>query len=414
MNSKENIFIENKEKVEDSTVEEGSDMWSESSIENQEKNIKDLELSYDTLQEDLSNISVPDQLKDPQLQQDYLKEKQSLFTTLTKAGSNLREDILKIFSSNKKLSTEEQNQYNNYLDERKDELLKNRLFYKGQSLDNPHEDLWTKELQKHKSPLFGNYGETGDYLGKIAGLDELSPTSNIAKKIYDLNIINSLRLNVSDAPSGYAGGFINISNLPFKIAKGEKKFTGNQEYLDKFVEIVGTERRFVTTVLHESIHALLLYKLNSPKTPEERLVADKLYTVFNEVKNAVSPIEQQQYGFTDLDEFMAEFFTNGEFRRIVSNITINKEKLDKNYHENYQIEQYIRIKIRNLIEGILQIPNPADSTLLKGISGDMIKELTTELIGADIFVEDLEIDLDNQGTIDLAKKEWKEKKEITS
>ena len=80
--------------------------------------------------------------------------------------------------------------------------------------------------------------------------------------------------------------------------------------------------------------------------------------------------------------------------------------LDKNYAENYQIEQFIRIKTRNIVEAILQTPNPADSTAMQGMSHDLIRNVTAELLGADIFVEDLEEDLETQGAIDLAKKEF--------
>lgn len=362
------------------------------------------ENEYVELQKILEDTTVPPEVTDEKLQEDFLNEKKTLREALSEAGAQLKAGINRFFSK-PKLGDQEVERYHTYLDSKKGELLRNRIFYAGQDLDNPHADLWKKDLQKYKSPLLGVYGKTGDYLAQIAGLDENSSTSKIAKKIHDLGTINDLRLHVSDAPSAYAGAFINIGD-PFKIATGEKKLSKNQKYFKTFVDLVGPERRFVTTLLHESIHALVLYRLNSPKTPEDRLIADKLFTVFNAVKEKISPVERKQYGFTDLDEFMAEFFTSGEFRKTVSNVLVDKKNLDKNYGENYQIEQLVRIKMRNMIEAIFKTPNPADSTAIQGMSHDLIRELTAELLGADIFVEELQEDLETQGIIDLAKKEF--------
>lgn len=380
--------------------------------EEKDSNKKETELntqeSYDVLEKQYNEISlkiedskIPEGVIDDNLKKSFLEEKKQLSSQLAQKKHSFVSKLFSVFDRKKTLSEDTKKEYEKYLEEKEADLLKGRVFYEGQDIENPKKSFWTKDLQKHKDFIFGMKGSTGEYLDAIASLDETSPFSILAKKIKEIGDINNVRFYTSKSHSGYGGAFINVNSEIFDIADGTKK--PKQAFLKKYVELFGAERYFVQTTLHECIHALVLSKINSPKSQRDRLIADQLYTVFNEVKKNTPEFKKTQYGFTNLDEFLAEFFTSAEFRNTVSGVNINREKLDKNYSENQEWGGFIRIKIRNLIELVLNKENPSDKVSLEGVSDTLVRDLVEELLGSDIFVEGLNDSLETQGIIDLSK-----------
>jgi hypothetical protein len=395
--------MNNPEQLQDNNAREQKN---EPTLEDKEKVLNVAEEELEVLDKKLLEDPATESITDPELKAQFNTEKKTLQERLNVLRSEFIKKVGALLGREKQtLSPESEALYESYLETNKEKLVADRIFYKGQNLEDTREQMWTKELQSHKDSIFGKVGRTGDYLEKIASLDPESPLCQLATRMHKTGLINDTRLYVGDAPSGYSGYFININSAPFSIASGKKQLKSKEAYLKKYIEYKGAEHYFVQTLLHEGIHALLLKRINSPKTSEDRLFADKIYTIFNEVKNSVPEWKKKQYGFTDVDEFLAEFLTDGEFRNTVSGVIIDRQKLDKNYFENFEPKDFFRIKIRNILETVLRTENPADTTQLAGKSEEILRQTLQEMLGEDLVVDNLNASLETQSIIDLAKRE---------
>ena len=107
--------------------------------------------------------------------------------------------------------------------------------------------------------------------------------------------------NAYDAPGFYVGNNVNAINLNTNIAY-----------------YPGTTTNHV--LLHEILHAATQWAIHNRDklTREQRYALDDLTALFNYAKERSK--DQGEYGFTDLDEFVAEAYTNKDFQKFLKGL----------------------------------------------------------------------------------------------
>lgn len=106
--------------------------------------------------------------------------------------------------------------------------------------------------------------------------------------------------------------------------------TENAIYINKNAEYKGRDGLVDSTILHEIMHAIVANSLKIDEHGEEltKLFNEVRETIFKQrgVKSFEELSEKDRkntlYGLQDLDEFVAEFFTNGSFVKLLNDSTI--------------------------------------------------------------------------------------------
>jgi hypothetical protein len=87
----------------------------------------------------------------------------------------------------------------------------------------------------------------------------------------------------------------------------------NTVYIAKSLEAGVDKKLLVQEIIHEAIHAFTVEVLNNPKNAIEVEFVREIEKYFNTYKNYY-PEFKAEYGFKNVDEFVAEFLSNPEFR----------------------------------------------------------------------------------------------------
>jgi len=188
----------------------------------------------------------------------------------------------------------------------------------------------------------------GSTLEPLPFTDRLASIFGDRKKMSVKEIINEMIQNtkVNDAHgyhnimynfiSNHIGDFdVYIKPLK-KTVRGQYVYSMSGERIELNIDGVN-ERVF----LHELMHAATARILRVYESNPEQLTADQknaiseLQTIFSELLEQ-KPSLGKQYGFTNLDEFIAEFFSNDSFRESVGNM-----KLSKSYKIRYKLAELI-------------------------------------------------------------------------
>jgi siroheme synthase (precorrin-2 oxidase/ferrochelatase) len=87
----------------------------------------------------------------------------------------------------------------------------------------------------------------------------------------------------------------------------------NTVYIAKDLRTPQSQAKFVQDVLHELAHVYTLGALTNPRTLEEYQFRDKMVKIYEDFLNTF-PSVADVYGFKNVEEFVAEFLSNPQFR----------------------------------------------------------------------------------------------------
>jgi hypothetical protein len=93
----------------------------------------------------------------------------------------------------------------------------------------------------------------------------------------------------------------------------------NTIYIAKDAYVSQSLENLIKDLLHESSHAYTLSALNNPTTPEERRFKEAMEGLFKKYREAVLHPEFS-YGFKNVEEFVAEFMSNPNFREHIEQL----------------------------------------------------------------------------------------------
>ena len=150
--------------------------------------------------------------------------------------------------------------------------------------------------------------------------------------------------------SGSYLGYINTVNLNFDMGGGS-----------------------TYTFLHEMMHAATAYSLNpvnySKLTPQQQKAVTELTALYEFAKRTTL----KEYGFTSLDEFVAEAFTNEKFQQLLNSIPY------KAGTEQFLTATETMEKVERRTQGELELAQPTAKT--KKTLWDKFTEFVSELFG---------------------------------
>lgn len=93
----------------------------------------------------------------------------------------------------------------------------------------------------------------------------------------------------------------------------------NTIYIAKDAYVAQSLENLIKDLLHEAAHAYTLSALNNPTTQEERRFKQAMERLFTKYKEAVIHPDFS-YGFTNVEEFVAEFMSNPAFREHIEQL----------------------------------------------------------------------------------------------
>lgn len=267
------------------------------------------------------------------------------------APSRLFKDLVDYYSGNREKAL--QTKGKTYLQQFKDTYLTdNQLDENGeptiQSLKLPkqqsveHVEVFDKSLQKlteqvDQSKFFGVYSEklnNGEFVSSKDIVRHLLDNGYIPK---DLDLLSQL-LSVHDIPVMYDPD--QKDDMTTHVTKkGEIIISINPN------AIKNTSNDYVSrTFFHELVHALTVKELNNPNSKigkDIRALYEKLKSHYTQYLDPASRL----YGLRDINEFVAEFLTNDQFKNLM---------LATAKHMDESGNKTIRQKLKNFVNSIIK------------------------------------------------------------
>lgn len=226
------------------------------------------------------------------------------------------------------------------LDENEEPTIQSLKLPKRESTDNI--ELFDKSLQKlteqiDQSKFFGEYSEKldrGEFVSSKDIVRHLLDSEYIPK---DLDLLSQL-LSVHDIPVMYDPD--QKDDMTTHITKkGEIIISINPN------AIKNTSNNYVArTFFHELVHALTVRELNNPNSKigkNIRALYDKLKAHYTQYLDPNSRL----YGLRDINEFVAEFLTNDQFKNLM---------LATAKHMDEQGSKTIRQRLKNFVNSIVK------------------------------------------------------------
>lgn len=170
--------------------------------------------------------------------------------------------------------------------------------------------------------LVDEYGYS-DLFSVLGSMDTMGLTSNqahVLSRFRELSLNNpSVKLVIFDRSDvDYDRSFYDPRTNTVYIAKD---FTTPQ-----------SQAKFVQDVLHELAHVYTLGALTNPRTLEEYQFRDKMTKIYEDFLDTF-PLVTSAYGFTNVEEFVAEFLSNPKFRLLVEELE-EQTREKKNWFQN--------------------------------------------------------------------------------
>lgn len=267
------------------------------------------------------------------------------------APSRLFKDLVDYYSGNREKAL--QTKGKTYLQQFKDTYLTdNQLDENGeptiQSLKLPkqqsveHVEVFDKSLQKlteqvDQSKFFGVYSEklnNGEFVSSKDIVNQLLNNEYVPK---DLDLLSQL-LSVHDIPVMY--DLDQNDDMTTHITKkGEIIISINPN------AIKNTSNDYVSrTFFHELVHALTVRELNNPNSKvgkNIKLLYDKLKSHYTQYLDPAG----QLYGLRDINEFVAEFLTNDQFKNLM---------LATAKHMDETGSKSIKQRLKNFVNSIIE------------------------------------------------------------
>lgn len=267
------------------------------------------------------------------------------------APSRLFKDLVDYYSGNREKAL--QTKGKTYLQQFKDTYLTdNQLDENGepaiQSLKLPkqqsveHVEVFDKSLQKlteqvDQSKFFGAYSEklnNGEFVSSKDIVNQLLNNEYVPK---DLDLLSQL-LSVHDIPVMY--DLDQNDDMTTHITKkGEIIISINPN------AIKNTSNDYVSrTFFHELVHALTVRELNNPNSKvgkNIKLLYDKLKSHYTQYLDPAG----QLYGLRDINEFVAEFLTNDQFKNLM---------LATAKHMDEAGSKSIKQRLKNFVNSIIE------------------------------------------------------------
>lgn len=267
------------------------------------------------------------------------------------APSRLFKDLVDYYSGNRQKAL--QTKGKTYLQRFKDTYLtKDQLDENGeptiQSLKLPKQqstenvELFDKSLQKlteqvDQSKFFGVYSEklnNGEFVSSKDIVRHLFDNEYIPK---DLDLLSQL-LSVHDIPIMYDPN--QKDDMTTHVTKkGEIIISINPN------AIKNTSNNYVSrTFFHELVHALTVKELNNPNSKvgkDIRALYDKLKSHYTQYLDPASRL----YGLRDINEFVAEFLTNDQFKNLM---LATAKYMDESGNKT------IKQKLKNFVNSIIK------------------------------------------------------------
>ena len=228
----------------------------------------------------------------------------------------------------------------NQLDENGEPTIQSLKLPKQQSVEDV--EVFDKSLQKlteqvDQSKFFGVYSEklnNGEFVSSKDIVNQLLNNEYVPK---DLNLLSQL-LSVHDIPVMY--DLDQNDDMTTHITKkGEIIISINPN------AIKNTSNDYVSrTFFHELVHALTVRELNNPNSKvgkNIKLLYDKLKSHYTQYLDPAG----QLYGLRDINEFVAEFLTNGQFKNLM---------LATAKHMDEAGSKSIKQRLKNFVNSIIE------------------------------------------------------------
>jgi transcription initiation factor TFIIIB Brf1 subunit/transcription initiation factor TFIIB len=127
----------------------------------------------------------------------------------------------------------------------------------------------------------------------------------------------------------------------------------NTVYIAKSVGL-GVDKKFLAReIIHEAVHAFTVEILKNPRNATEVKFVQDIERYFNTYKTYY-PEFQDEYGFKNVDEFVAEFLSNPHFRHILQEAELHRTKntnfIDRMWNT---IKGFLNKYVFNSIEGTM-------------------------------------------------------------
>lgn len=142
------------------------------------------------------------------------------------------------------------------------------------------------------------------------------------------------------------------------------------------------KQEIVQSFLHEVVHAVVIKSIKNPQTFEEKqalIFFEKAFEQYKET-SSVKSNKKESYGFTDIDEFIAEIFSNPDFQNELKEI------------QGFWNE--LKNVIRRLVEMIKSLVNDEliDATLLINRVNDLVEKTDNSEFKGFAFEGDVRFD----------------------
>lgn len=233
---------------------------------------------------------------------------------------------LEILSSNKAKQVFEKGSKNNWDLNKIEKLLdannKNEIF-------NINDNLNSKSLKKDNTQsniqlLFNsenlNSFKVNDVLNNIILQNSNNQTENFNKLLEkSKNILNNSNAKVEiDTLENMSKKYTDVDNSVAMLYDSDtNKIVISKEALERL-----NSEEIIQSFIHEVVHAITIKSLKSPQTFEEKEVKEFFEKAFDQYKYLASQRsnKKESYGFTNVEEFIAELYSNPEFQNEIKEV----------------------------------------------------------------------------------------------
>ena len=164
----------------------------------------------------------------------------------------------------------------------------------------------------------------GNSMGRFTAKDVLN-------NLITSNILNDTQIKLVDSLLKGSNAKVKFSTITNKNVPMRYDPLTNTILIDKTRFNSRTPKYISRVFLHEVLHDVTFKALNNPQTFNEKMFSNlmnqefakfkELYDVYNKT------VQEEPYGFYDVDEFTAELMTNPEFRNILTKLEYNNKNL---------------------------------------------------------------------------------------
>lgn len=263
-----------------------------------------------------------------------------------------------------------------------------KMFYEGQNDNVEMAKIdWIDNMSKRKDIFGCEYGKLSEYLEKISLLKTSNGFHEYAKLLKESLGNNDFRIDYEEGMPSIYGGTKWISMNPYLLTAKEDSKNWMERLFYHFGKINGNELAFLQTMLHEATHAVMMKKINNPKTKEEIQARDSLYSIYCYVISKAPEYNADKfYGLTNLDEFCAEYYTAGSIRGLVKQIEENNTEANYVHKSDYP-EKMSQPPVKQAFEKVKRLLIKRKPSELKYSAGNMsqqIEESVRTLIGTSL------------------------------